>query len=50
LAQKDYFQDRTTAESILKYVTDPAVLAEARALLAEIDAAERGPEPTPDAE
>jgi TolA-binding protein len=50
LAQKDYFQARTTAESILKYVTDPAVLAEARALLAEIDAAERGPEPTPDAE
>ena len=50
MAQTDYFQARATAESILKYVTDAAVVAEARALLVEIETAERGPNPTPEAE
>ena len=50
LAQEDYFQARATAESVLKYVTDAAVLEEARALLVEIETAERGPNPTPEAE
>ncbi len=50
IAQQDYFQARATAESILKYVTDEAVREEARGLLAEIESAERGPNPTQEAE